>query len=66
MRRLPQRLPWRQIALIASLSFGVAEFVLPDTVNVVVDWLLDGLAIAGLCLWIAGLKQPKPDSANAS
>ncbi len=39
-------LPWRQIWLTASLCFGLASFVLPDTVNDQVDWLLYGLMAA--------------------
>jgi hypothetical protein len=31
------------VALMASLCFGIASFVLPDTVNDDLDWLLYGL-----------------------
>ena len=34
------RIPWRQISLIGSLSFGIAWFVLPETVSDPVSWLL--------------------------
>jgi hypothetical protein len=46
-RARPQsyRLPWRQISLMASASFGIAYFVLPDSVNQTVQWLLLLLAI---------------------
>ena len=37
------KVPWRQVALMASLCFGIASFVLPDTVNDDLDWLLYGL-----------------------
>lgn len=40
------RVPWRQISLIASLSFGIAYFVLPDSVNDAVGWVLVALSIA--------------------
>ena len=40
------RMPWRQISLIASLSFGIAWFVLPDKVNDAVGWVLVLLAAA--------------------
>lgn len=43
------RLPWRQLSFTASLCFGIAALVLPDTVNSVVDWLLYGLA--GVSFW---------------
>jgi hypothetical protein len=39
-------LPWRQIYLMAGLSFGIASFVLPQDINGAVDWLLYGLAAA--------------------
>src|SRR5580693_2537563 len=32
-RRKNYKLPWRQVSLMASLCFGIAAFVLPDTVN---------------------------------
>ena len=31
---------WRSLLLIATLCFGIASFVLPDSVNDTVDWLL--------------------------
>jgi hypothetical protein len=37
------KLPWRQLALMASLCFGIASFVLPDSVSDELDWLLYGL-----------------------
>ena len=37
------KVPWRQVALMASLCFGVASFVLPDSINDNLDWLLYGL-----------------------
>lgn len=49
------RLPWRQISLTASLCFGIAALVLPDTVNNAVDWLLYALAAAS---FINGLRRP--------
>jgi hypothetical protein len=48
----PFKMPWRQLSLMASLCFGIASFVLPDSVNDQLDWLLYGLmalsAYAGL------------------
>jgi len=35
--------PWRQISLMAGLCFGIASFVLPETVNDVVQWPLYAL-----------------------
>jgi hypothetical protein len=37
------QMPWSQLSLMASLCFGIASFVLPDSVNDNVDWLLWGL-----------------------
>ena len=39
------RLPWRQISLMASASFGIGYFALPDSVNQTVQWLLLALAV---------------------
>ena len=41
-------IPWRPLALMASLCFGIASFVLPDTVNDVVQYLLYALTAAGI------------------
>jgi hypothetical protein len=45
VRRHNYRLPWRQISLMASASFGIGYFVLPESVNQTVQWLLLALAI---------------------
>ena len=37
------KIPWRQVALMASLCFGIASFVLPDSISDDLDWLLYGL-----------------------
>jgi hypothetical protein len=39
---------WRSLWLVATLSFGIASFVLPDSVNDNVSWLLYALAAASL------------------
>lgn len=41
-------IPWRPLSLMATLCFGIASFVLPDSVNENVDWLLYALAAASL------------------
>ena len=53
MRARKWNLPWRQISLMASLCFGIASFVLPDSVNKDVNWLLYALMAAS---FIAGLR----------
>ncbi len=40
--------PWRSLSLMATLCFGIASFVLPDSVNDNVQWLLYALAAASL------------------
>jgi hypothetical protein len=60
-RTLFYRLPWKQFSLIASLSFGIASFVLPDDVNDSVDYLLWGLSLISFAVWISGFFNKKPD-----
>lgn len=45
-RKRHSGLPWRQLALMASVSFGVASLVLPDFVGDTLDWVLYGLMAA--------------------
>jgi len=51
------RLPWKQFSLFASISFGVASFVLPDDVNGAVDYLLWGLSLISFAIWISGSRK---------
>ncbi len=37
------KIPWRQVALMATLCFGMASLVLPDSISDDLDWLLYGL-----------------------
>jgi len=46
------RIPWRQLSLMASLCFGIASFVLPDSVNENVQWVLYALMAAS---FLAGI-----------
>ena len=48
--------PWRQIALMASLCFGIGSLVLPDSVSEVLHWLL--YALTGASLY-AGWRKPR-------
>jgi hypothetical protein len=43
------QIPWRPLSWMASLSFGIASFVLPDSVNDNVNWLLYALMAASFC-----------------
>jgi hypothetical protein len=45
------RMPWSQLSLMASLCFGIASFVLPDSVNDSVQWLLWGLSAMAAIVW---------------
>jgi hypothetical protein len=47
-RKQSFKIPWRQVSLMASLCFGIASFVLPETLNDNIQWLLYALAAAGL------------------
>jgi len=47
-------IPWKQLSLMASICFGLATFVLPDSVGDVVDWLLYGLSAASFYFWFTG------------
>jgi hypothetical protein len=46
------RIPWRPLLLIASLSFGMAAFVLPASTSDPVQWTLGVLSVAS---FLAGL-----------
>ena len=59
-------IPWRQIYLMATLCFGIASFVLPDSVNDSVDWLLWGLAaMSGYAWYTTRRKKPAVTSPAA-
>lgn len=51
------KMPWRQVYLTASLCFGIASFVLPDSVNDSVDYLLWGLCAMSVYAWYTGRKK---------
>ena len=56
-------MPWRQLSLMASLCFGIASFVLPDSVNDNVDWLLWILAAMSAFVWFTNRKKKVKDPA---
>lgn len=58
-RRKNYKLPWRQVSLMASLCFGIAAFVLPDTVNDTVAWLFYALGAASLFASFAARRRAK-------
>lgn len=51
--------PWRQCSLMAGLCFGIASFVLPNTVNDAVQWPLYLLAAIS---FYAGLHKRKAEA----
>jgi hypothetical protein len=59
-------MPWRQIYLMASLCFGIASFVLPDSVNDSVDYLLWGLCGLSAFAWYNGRKKKSGVTAPAA
>jgi hypothetical protein len=66
----PFRIPWRQLSLMASLCFFIASFVLPESVNDDVDWLLYILAAMSLWVWFSGRRRraanTSPGASNSS
>ncbi len=56
-RKTSFRLPWRQLSLMASLCFGIASFVLPESVNDMVNWLLYGLMAISFYVGVTGRKK---------
>ncbi len=55
------KMPWSQLSLMASLCFGIASFVLPDSVNSNVDWLLWGLSIMSAWVWYSNRRKKKKE-----
>ncbi len=56
-------IPWRPLYIMASVTFGVASFVLPDSVNSDVNYLLYFLMAAS---FYAGIKKRRQKKAAAS
>jgi hypothetical protein len=52
--------PWRQLSLMAGLCFGVASFILPASVNDVVQWPL--YILAAISFYV-GLRKRKNKTA---
>ena len=51
------KVPWSQVYLMASLCFGIASFVLPDSVNDGVDYLLWALMAMSAYAWFTTRKK---------
>lgn len=51
-RARKQTIPWRPLSFTASICFGLAGFVLPDSVNNLVQWPLYALAAASFYVGI--------------
>lgn len=50
---------WRPFLLMATICFGVASLVLPDSVNDAVDWLLYAMTGLSLYSWIRSRRRAK-------
>jgi hypothetical protein len=50
-------IPWRPLSLMATLCFGIASFVLPDSVNDTVQWFLYALMAASFFVGIRRRRQ---------
>jgi hypothetical protein len=50
-------IPWRPLSLMATLCFGIASFVLPDSVNDTVQWFLYALMAASFYVGIRRRRQ---------
>jgi hypothetical protein len=55
-RKKTFQIPWRQLSVMAGLCFGIASFVLPDSVSDNLQWLLYALAAAS---FYAGFRRRK-------
>lgn len=53
------KLPWRQLSLMASLCFGIASFVLPESINDAVNWALYALMGISFVVGVTGKKKAK-------
>jgi hypothetical protein len=58
-RRQNFEIPWRPLSLMASMSFGIAAFVLPESVNNAVQWPLYALSAASLYAWFRRRNGPR-------
>ena len=61
-RQKAYSIPWRQLSLMSGLCFGIASFVLPDSVSDAAQWLLYALAAAGLYAGFRKRRDAKTDS----
>ncbi len=52
-RKQSFKIPWRQVWLMASLCFGIASFVLPESLDDNIQLLLYALAAASFCAGFA-------------
>ena len=62
-RRSGFEIPWSQLSLMASPCFGIASFVLPDSTNDAVNWLLYALMAISL---VAGVSRRRKRAQTAA
>lgn len=53
------QIPWRQLSFMASACFGIASFVLPNSVNDKVDWLLYALMAISFVVGLSRRRKAK-------
>ncbi len=58
-RKQRSKIPWRQLSFMASLCFGIASVVLPESTNDSVQWVLYALMAASLYAGFAKRRKPK-------
>jgi hypothetical protein len=61
-RRKNFPIPWRPLSFMASVFFGVASFVLPDSVTDILQWPLYGLSVASF--WIGFYRRRQAKNLN--
>ena len=58
------KVPWPQLSLMASLCFGIASAMLPDSVNDNVEWLLWILAAMSAFVWFTNRRKKVKEPAS--
>ncbi len=58
-RTRKRQIPWGPLSLMASLSFGIASFELPDSVNGIVNLLLYALSAMSLWVWFSKRREKR-------
>ena len=54
-----RQIPWGALSLMASLCFGIASFVLPDSINNMVNLLLYALSAMSFWVWFSKRREKR-------